>query len=271
MRILLFILGVFMISCNHKDATVSSNVPSNQELQDSIIAEVFRSEVLRNHGMFSTEWQEELNKALAKDSTIAYLWQQKAMPLYKDGKYQLGRPFLDKAAKLKPDQYLEYRGFMKCIFEKNYREAIIDFENCIEKYGDSYVMDHSYSFYMAISKIQLHEFIEAEDLLKKEIERQKKTFGESNVHSLDLFYLGIALYEQNKFEAASKAFKSSLSLYENFADAQYYRSVCLRKLGNETAADSLQKIAIQNGKKGHSFNEDNSIYERYPYQIRWKP
>src|SRR5690554_160932 len=40
------------------------------------------------------EWQECLDKGLAIDSTISYLWQQKAMPLFKARKYEAGMVFL---------------------------------------------------------------------------------------------------------------------------------------------------------------------------------
>jgi len=171
----LYIIALLLIiscSSNNNYPNIPSSSSENEIIPDSIIANLFRSDTLRQHGLFSTEWQDEIDKALLQDSTIAYLWQQKSMPLYKQGKYQLGRPFLDKAAKYKPEEYMEYRAFMICIFEKNYPEAIREFESCIAKYGDSYVMDHSYSFYIALSKIQLNEFEEAEVLLENEIKRQ---------------------------------------------------------------------------------------------------
>lgn len=241
----------------------------SKELQDSIVAKVFRSEILKTEGVFSTEWQEELNRALEKDSTIAYLWQQKAMPLFKQRKYELGMPFLDKAVKYDEREYLEYRGFMKCIFAKRYKESILDFEEALKKYGNSYVMDHSYTFYIALNKIQLNQFKEAKVLLETEIERQKKAQGEDWVHHLDLFYLGISRYEQNEYEGAIKAFDKALKLYPEFSDAQMYKAICLRKLGQTDEATSLRKIAQKNGKDGYTINEDNAIYEQYPYQIRW--
>ena len=88
---------------------------------------------------------------MKKDSTIAYLWQQKAMPLFKARKYEAGMIFLDKAVLYDEAEYLDYRAFIKCIFAKTYREAIIDFEKCKEKVGNSYVMDHTYDFHIALS------------------------------------------------------------------------------------------------------------------------
>jgi hypothetical protein len=73
--------------------------------------------------LYSKEWQEEINKGLVKDSTITYLWQQKAMPLFKQAKYELGMTYLDKAVKFdRNNEWQEYRGFMKCIFSKRCKE-----------------------------------------------------------------------------------------------------------------------------------------------------
>ncbi len=32
---------------------------------------------------------------------------------------------------------------------------------------------------------------------------------------------------------------------------------------------ALMESAQANGKAGNTINEDNVIYERYPYQVRW--
>lgn len=80
-----------------------------------------------------SDWQNCLDNGLAKDSTIAYLWQQKAMPYFKARKYEIGMPFLDKAVKYKAERWQPYRGFMKCIFSKSYKDAIEDLEDCKKK------------------------------------------------------------------------------------------------------------------------------------------
>lgn len=48
--------------------------------------------------MFSKEWQDEIDLGLKKDSTIAYLWQQKAMPYFKLRKCEIGMPFIDQSS-----------------------------------------------------------------------------------------------------------------------------------------------------------------------------
>ena len=267
-------LLILMVSCKQTDETSKLNIdendlPKTKEQQDSIIKEHLENGAWKM-GLYSREWQNEIDKGLAKDSTIAYLWQQKAMPLFKQGKYEVGMMYLDKAVKYdKNNEWQEYRAFMKCIFSKTYKEAIIDFEACKRKKGNSYVMDHSYNFYIALSKIQLNEFSEAENLLDDAINQELIKHGAEWIHYLDLFYLGISRYEQGKYEEAIDAFDRTIQKYPGFAEALYYKGSSLQKTGKKEEAKKIMDEAIKYGKQGNSIKEDNSIYERYPYQIRW--
>ena len=222
------------------------------------------------HSLYSREREESIDKGLAEDSTIAYLWQQKAMPLFKQGKYELGMKHLDKAVKYKRDRYQGYRGFIKCIFAKTYREAIIDLEDCIRKEGNNLEMDHSYSFYIALSHLQLNEFEIAEKIFKEDIESLQEKKGLDWVHHLDLFYYGIAKYEQKKYTEAIAVFEMALKKYPEFSEVQYYYAICMARTDKPDKAKELFSQAKLNSKNGYTINEDNVIYERYPYQVRWQ-
>jgi hypothetical protein len=56
-----------------------------------------------------------------------------------------------------------FRIDIKCILQ-NLSRAIVDFEECIVLYGNNYTMDHTYGFYIAISYLQLNEYIKAENI-----------------------------------------------------------------------------------------------------------
>ncbi len=270
----LLLLLLFLASCAPKDSPKSNErfvvSAADKVLQDSIISEHLENGAWQ-HGLYSKEWQSEIDKGLEKDSTIAYLWQQKAMPLFKQGKYELGMRYLDKAVKFDTNnEWQEYRAFMKCIFSKTYKDAILDFEACKVKSGNSYVMDHSYDFYIALSKIMLNEYTEAEQLLTNEIARQLKAQGEEWIHHLDLFYLGIAKYELGKYNEAIEVFERAIKLDPNFSELYYYKAECMAHLGEREEGKKVLAEARRLGKEGSSVSEDNSIYERYPYQIRWE-
>src|SRR5690606_31139881 len=134
----------------------------------------------------------------------AYLWQQKAMPLFKQGKYEIGMENIDKAVEIDPERWQPYRAFIKCIFAKTYKSAIVDFMDLIENYGNSYVMDHSYKFHIGLSYLQLNEFEKAATIFAEDLKEQEEQWGEDGQHHLDLFYFGISKYEQGKIEEALK-------------------------------------------------------------------
>lgn len=271
---------LLLLSCTEQTKTKkepTTYVSTIKEIQsapikyekDSIIKEHLQNGAWKK-GLYSRDWQEEIDKGLAKDSTIAYLWQQKAMPLFKQRKYEIGLSFLDKAVKYDRKGWQAYRAFIKCIFIKTYKDAIEDFEDCKARFGNDYVQDHSYDFYIAVSKLQLNEFEEAEAILKKDIVQQKKERGEDWAHHLDIFYLGISQYEQRKYELAIQTFEEAVKLYPQFAEAQYYTGLCLIALDKKEEGKEIITKAIENGKQGFSINEDNELYELYPYQIRWE-
>ncbi len=239
-----------------------------QKQQDSLI-EIYLEKGAWKHDPYSQEWQKEIDKGLKVDSTLAYFWQQKAMPLFKQSKYELGMPFIDKAVKYNPKRWQDYRAFIKCIFSKQYQDAIDDFKDYQEKYGYGFVMDHSYNFYIALGYLQLNEFEKAEKLFAKDYKRTIQEHGKGWLHHLDLFYYGIGKYEQKKYQEALDLFNQALVIYPQFSDVQYYKAKILYKLGESAQAERVYRKAKENADKGYSINEDNVVYERYPYQVRW--
>ena len=215
---------------------------------------------------FSQDYQAEMDKIVKDHPRSAYAWQQKAMPLFKQGKYEFAMPFLDKAVALDPKGYMDYRAFMKCIFGKRYVEAIEDFEAAKKLSGNSYVMDHTYNFYIALSYLQLGRFAEAEQILGADRKAHTAT-SSVEPHFLDVFYLGIARYELGKYEQAIEQFDISIKTYSEFSDAEYYKALCLIKFGRNDEADKLVQKAITDYRNGYTINEDNVVYERYPYQV----
>lgn len=263
---LLVITALLSIQCQSQtEATKERKIHQEQIIQEHVYSCADKI----NYFINMKEYQECLDAGLKKDSTIAYLWQQKAMPFYKTKKYKEGKPLLDKAVQYDEKRWLSYRGFMKCIFSKDYKGSIEDFEKCIRNWGDSYEMDHTYSFYIGLSYLQLNEFKKAENYLKRTIEKQKKKFNEA--HHLDLFYYAIAKYEQKNYDVAVKTFDEVLSQYPEFSDAIYYKALCFYRLNKSVEEyQDLIKQSEEFAKRGYTINEDNVIYEQYPYQIKWK-
>lgn len=255
----------------------SQNKPANESQQiekvkitsaDSIkIADYWKK--ANQAWVYSVERQQYLDSVLLIKPDSAYFWQQKAMPLYKERKYSLGKPFLAKAVEFDPERYLDYSGFMKCLFSKEYQESIDELMLAKEKFGDGYVMDHTYNFYIALDYLQLNQFEKAKAYLLKSKEQQIKDFpddppGEA-CHYMDWFYLGVADYELKKYESAIKHFDMSLKVYENFADALFYKAICLSRSGEKEEGSKIMELARKNNR--NTINEDQVYYVVYPYQV----
>lgn len=261
-------ISVFFLQCKGQSNSITEPVESKRKRQDSLVEKyVTNCAEKYNYRYELQEWQDCLDEGLKEDSTVAYFWQQKAMPYFKFRKYEVGMKYLNKAVLYDEKSWLSYRGFIKCIFAKTYKEAIKDFEKCLKNEGNSYVMDHTYQFHIALCNLQLNEFEKAEAIFEKDIEEQEKEWGEA--HYLDLFYYGISKYEQGKWEEAIKEFDKSLEQYNKFSDVKYYKAICLGRLKMFVESRLLFEESKVDKSEGYSINEDNSVYEYYPYQIVW--
>ena len=255
---LFILLAQFSTEVNGKDKASPIDSIKVRQYMDS----AFGSE------LFSARRQLYLDSALFLAPQYAWLWQQKAMPLFKQKKYELGLPYLDSAVKYDPEEWLDYRAFMKCIFQKAYEASLIDFDASLLLKGNiATVQDHPYNFYKALCFLQLNKFEKASILLEGIIQEQGSHLGKDWIHPLNWFYLGVAYYEQGKYYIADSCFSSCLELNKNFADCKYYKALCKEKTQEWENALNLMLNAQEDLKNGYSMNEDNSFYEAYPYQI----
>lgn len=75
-----------------------NNSEEVKKRQEAIIEEYLTNCAKKyNYTYQMSEWQNCLDEGLKKDSTVAYLWQQKAMPYFKARKYEVGMKYIDKA------------------------------------------------------------------------------------------------------------------------------------------------------------------------------
>lgn len=255
-----FFLIAFLLSGIAAEAQPSTLTP------DQVIDKYLKNGAWR-YNAFSREWQQYIDSALAINPNIAYLYQQKAMPLFKQQKHEIAMPILDKAVALDPGRYIDYRAYMKCIFSKQYGDAICDFEESKRIKGENgFVMDHSYNFFIGVCYLQLNEFKKAIPFFNSSIEHTRKK-GDKWVHHVDLLYMGIAHQQLGQHAKALEYFDWALKNYPEFSDAEYYKVISLWKTGKRKQAENLLTAAQEHFKKGKTFTEPGSPYEFHPYQI----
>ncbi|WAC42186.1 tetratricopeptide repeat protein [Pedobacter sp. SL55] len=227
---ILLSLCISINSCVNKKAETKEIGKIKVSRQDSVKLKKY-IEQIDVLPLFSTKRQKYLDSFLLILPSNAYAWQQKAMPLFKQKKYEVGMQYLDSAVKYdQTNHYLEYRAFIKCIFQKNYIAAIRDFDAIQKIKGNSYVMDHTYEFYKGLCFLQLNEFNKAEKLFSKNINEDRKKLGEKWINCSALFYQGICFFEMDNYKQAMISFDECLKRYRNFTDAKVLQSNMFRKL-----------------------------------------
>jgi tetratricopeptide (TPR) repeat protein len=264
----IFLLLLLLIS-NFTFAQNTLPSDTSKRYEDSIIKHYIQNGAYI-HSYYHPEWRKNFDSAIALLPNKAFLYQQQAMPLYKRHKYEAGKPYLDKAVELDKQGYLPYRGFMNCIFRKNYHDAIVDFSEAKRLWGNGFEMDHEYDFYIGLSYLQLNKFDSAKILFQKCIDEEGKKYGEKYVHQLNYFYLAITESELENYPIAVSYLDSCLIKYPNFSDAQYYKACWLKHIDKNYDSQPLFKEAYKNSLDGYSISEDNTFYELYPYQLQEK-
>ena len=259
-------LVIFFLLFSHIFLAQINN--DKKEKQQAIIDTYLKQGAYQYHYLLQG-WQTWIDKGLNQDSTIAYLWEMKALPYWKTQKYDLGISCYNKAVPFDRERNLGRRGYLRCVFQKNYKEAIIDMQAAGKEFGYGYQNDHSYQFYIALCYLQLNEFNMAEQILKKDFDKSIKDHGENWIHYLDLFYMGIIQYELKNYDTAINYFNKSITSYKQFSDAKYYKGLCLLEKGDRTSAIALMTEAKKDFENGYSINEDDSFYEPYPYKVNW--
>jgi tetratricopeptide (TPR) repeat protein len=197
---------------------------------------------------------------------VSYAYQQKSMPYMKGGDYKNGIKYLNKAVEFDPERYTDYRAFMKCIFTKDYKGAIFDFNDAEKLDPNKFVMDHSYSFYRGLCNLELKNYKLAEIEFLKDIYTQTKNDTSITAHFNTYLYLGILYYEMKQFDKAKVFLCKSLLQYQNLPESNYYLSLTLEAQGKPNFKEFM--VIAKNSKiSGLTMNEDNLFYTNYPHQI----
>ncbi|RQO30226.1 hypothetical protein DBR32_11655 [Taibaiella sp. KBW10] len=236
--------------------------------QEAII-EKYLDKGAYQHHYISQEWTDYIDTALSLDTTIAILWEYKALPLWKTRRYEMALVSYDRAVQYNRKRNLSRRGFLKCIFQKNYAGALTDLQMAKKEFGLGYENDHTYDFYIALCHLQLGNLEQARRVLQTELDRAAGRPAGYTVHYLELFFMGIIQYELRDYDKAIDYLDRSIKQYSQFSDAKYYKGICQLKKGAKIQYRNLMHEAKADYDKGFTISEDSRFYEPYPYQVNW--
>ncbi|MDQ2771894.1 MAG: hypothetical protein M3Y54_15505, partial [Bacteroidota bacterium] len=162
--------------CVYGQAPPAAGLPlpadcGSKAYQDSLVAR-YLDRGAHRISYLSPQWGQYCDSLIAACPNIAYAYQQKAMPLIKCGDYAKAFPLVNKAVELDANRWLAYRGFLKCIFSKDYLGAIADFQRVARLKPNGREMDHTYPFFEGICELELGHYQRAETALAHDMALQ---------------------------------------------------------------------------------------------------
>jgi tetratricopeptide (TPR) repeat protein len=226
----------------------------------------FLKKAFNTYQQTSVEFRACIDSAIFLWPNDAQLWREKATSHFKAGQYEGAIKYINKAVELDTLGWLGYRGFMKCVFMKDYANAIIDLKEIYKKRPLEQKMDHSYPFWIGISYLKLNQLDSASQYLQLSI-NQSISKGTDWVHFVDWFYFGLIKFKQKDSLRALEYFDNAIAQNSLFPDVAYYKAIILLNQKKKLEAKDLLLSARANLVNGYRMNEDNEVYVNYPYQI----
>lgn len=252
--------------CQPAGRTIAGDRCGNKHYQDSLIAK-YLDRGARNYSYLSPQWALYCDSLIAACPNIAYAYQQKAMPLIKFAKYAEAFPLINKSVDLDARQWLAYRGFLKCIFTKDYAGAIVDFQRVAKLKPNGREMDHTYPFFEGLCNMELGNYKRAEANFNRDILLQRGADGKGEIHFNTLFYAGFLAVKKQQYAQAQTYLEQCLKAYPQHPEANYYLALVHRAQGQDTLTKQYLNAAQRALIGGYRLNEDNIFYANYPGQI----
>ena len=237
---------------------------ASQQVQDSLFHNY--AQKARTFGPESLGWDTTFDSLLAICPNIAEAYQEKGIRQMFLGNFRKMIAYNDTAVALDPKRWLAYRGYLHCMLAKDYEKAIADLLAAEQLTPNAFTMDHTFSFFIAISHMESGHYQESEKYFQKDIAQQKRGEGRNDIHFNSLLYFGILYYLMNEFDQAERKLSECLQLYEMHPLANYYMAMTLKITGNQRQSVYFEKArqAIQDG---YALNEPNLRFARFPRQV----
>lgn len=219
------------------------------------------------HYQFSKEYQTTYDKAIAICPYFASGYHAKSVAYLKSGDFIRWKELIDEAVRLKPKEYLGYRGWCRYQFFRDYRGAIADIERL--EATVNYDIGHSTNgdYHLNIAKALCYKAIGDKPKAIQIIEQAvKKDAFSTGIYSY--LHLGVMYLEDGKFEKAIEVFKQQ-EKDNNIAENNYYSAMALKELGRLKESTDHLKIALKLYKKGFNLSDgyDHPMDKIYLSQI----
>jgi len=190
---------------------------------------------------FSRKYQEALDEAIAIDSTFAFAYRAKSTAYLKSGDFLQWKYLMDQAVKFEPSAQLDYRGWCRYQFFRDYQGAIGDIE-LLDSLVD-YDIGHSVNgdYHLHLARALCYKALGERELAIGIIEGllQDSTYF---IGIYDFLHLGVLYLETKQYEKALLAFDRQ-EKENDLAENRYYRALVHNAMGEIEAYQSQLLLA----------------------------
>ena len=266
----LFLSLLALARLGHCQQPATTKVPAgdcgSKAYQDSLVAR-YLDRGAHRVSYLSPQWGQYCDSLIAACPNIARAYQQKAMPLIDCGDYAKAMPLMDQAVALDANRYLAYRGFLKCIFTKDYAGALADFRRVAKLNPNGREQDHTYAFFEGACELELGHYKLAETAFAHDMALQRGPAGQGEIHFNTLLYAGVVAARLKQYAPAQTYLQQCLKAYPQHPEANYYLALTYRAQGQPALARQHLEAAQRALIGGYRLNEDSISYANYPEQI----
>lgn len=211
------------------------------------------------HYQFSKAYQEALDESIAIDSTFAYAYRAKSTAYLKSGDFVTWKELMDKAVALDPQDNLDYRGWCRFQFFRDYQGAIDDIlllkkinKNQI---GFSVNGDYHLDIALALCYKSIGKKEEAISILENKLAEPNFSPG-----LYDHIHLGVLYGEAGRLEEALEAFQTQEKI-NDLAENRFYTALIYKYSGDEKNYKSnLEKAKLY-------YKQDKKLFDPYTEPI----
>ncbi|MFY0688920.1 MAG: hypothetical protein JXQ90_17250 [Cyclobacteriaceae bacterium] len=235
MKHILFLVTIFVVF-----QTKAQNCEAYKYLGDTLKYKACKAAEKRSgHYQFSRLYQEALDDALAIDSSFAEAYRAKSTAYLKSGDFITWKALMDKAVQYDPKSHLDYRGWCRFQFFRDYRGAIRDIEllDSLVDYNIGFSANGDY--HLHIARALCYKAIGKADKAIMIIEERLKD-PEHFTGIYDYLHLGVLYLEKGDYHTAIEHLLRQQD-ENDLAENRYYIALAHRQLGNiQQFIDNMQ-------------------------------
>ena len=201
----------------------------------------------QNYFQLLKEYHDKYNRALEICPDYHPAYKAKSTAYLKTGDFITWMKLMNKAVELSPLDNLDYRGWCRFQFFRDYKGAIADIERLQDVVGVNAGFGQNGMYHLNVTRALCYKMIGERT---KAIQIMEDHLQNDFMTGLYIqYHLGILYYEEGHFDKALNAFKLQTQEYA-FAENEYYKSLVYKALSQPANQKEAIKKSLETYKEG---------------------